>query len=201
MKLLRLAVLATALLCGACDRGPRIAPLNDDAVIVAFGDSLTRGVGADGGHAYPDHLQNSIGITVINEGISGEITAVGLARLPGVLDTHNPRLVILFHGGNDILRKLPRTGTRENLQAMIDTILRHGSDVILIGVPEFNFFTDTAPIYRELATDNALPAQLDIVGRLERKPRYKSDGVHFNNEGYAELARAIQDLMDDAGAL
>ncbi|MCG6869161.1 MAG: arylesterase [Gammaproteobacteria bacterium] len=195
------AVFIPALLCSACSRTPQITPLSDDAVIVAFGDSLTQGIGADDEHAYPELLQKRIGVTVVNEGISGEITAAGLARLPGVLAAHNPDLVILLHGGNDILRKLPRGETRENLQSMIDQIRDSGADVVLIGVPEFNFFTDTAPIYRELAEANALPAQLEILARLERKPRYKSDGVHLNNDGYAKLAGAIHELIADAGAL
>jgi acyl-CoA thioesterase-1 len=180
--------IAALSLCSACGRTPQIAPLSNDAVIVAFGDSLTRGIGADDEHAYPELLQKRIGVTVINEGISGEITA-------------DPDLVILLHGGNDILRKLPRDETRENLQSMIDQIRDGGADVVLIGVPEFNFFSDTAPIYHELAEANAVPTQLEILGRLERKPRYKSDGVHLNNEGYAKLAGAIYELIADAGAL
>ncbi|MEJ2415039.1 MAG: GDSL-type esterase/lipase family protein, partial [Sulfurimonas sp.] len=84
---------------------PKKQPLSKDTTILAFGDSLTAGYGASKGQDYPAHLQRLSGIKVINAGISGEVSADGLKRLPELLQEYKPQLVILCHGGNDILRK------------------------------------------------------------------------------------------------
>ena len=73
-------------LFAGCDSGPQIAPFGRDAVVLAFGDSLTHGTGAPEGQSYPDVLANLLGRPVINVGIPGEISAAGLKRLPSVLD-------------------------------------------------------------------------------------------------------------------
>ncbi|HNQ15689.1 MAG TPA: GDSL-type esterase/lipase family protein, partial [Pyrinomonadaceae bacterium] len=67
----------------------------DRPKIVAFGDSLTAGYGAEMGQDYPSVLAKLSGWQVVNAGVSGELSAAGLARLPGVLEDHRPALVLL----------------------------------------------------------------------------------------------------------
>ncbi len=184
----------------ACDSKP-LTPLPADASILAFGDSLTSGYGVDQADSYPSVLQSLSNRQVINAGISGETTNEGLRRLPEVLDTTSPGLLLLLEGGNDILRGLNLIQTRRNLAAMIELAEQRGIPVVLIGVPEKKLFSDTAPLYHELAEEYRLVFADDVVAHLLRDSRYKSDTIHFNATGYRKLAEHIHELLISAGAL
>ena len=105
----------TLLGCG----GPKLGALGADDVIVAFGDSLTAGVGTSLENSYPNVLAELSGLNVVNAGVSGETTSEGLARLPEVLEEHNPSLLILLEGGNDILQNQKSSRIQQNLDRMI----------------------------------------------------------------------------------
>jgi lysophospholipase L1-like esterase len=181
-----------------CDSGPKIAPLGHDAVVLAFGDSLTRGTGAAAGQSYPDVLANLLGKPVINAGIPGEVSSVGLKRLPGMLDKHNPTLVILCHGGNDFLRRLDREGTISNLKQMVGLIQSHDADVILIGVPKLGFGLDIPKFYATIAEEQDIPYEGDILIDLLGDNSMKSDSIHPNATGYRLMAEAVYKVINKA---
>ncbi|MBW8307599.1 MAG: arylesterase, partial [Thiobacillus sp.] len=131
-----LFALVAVLLLAACERASTLSKLNPHDVIVAFGDSLTHGTGAASDTAYPAVLATLTGRAVINAGGPGDTTTTGLARLPEVLAEHQPRLVLLCLGGNDMLRKQPDAATENNLRLLVQTIRSSGAEVILIAVPE-----------------------------------------------------------------
>src|SRR5258706_4239390 len=130
---------ALALLASGCSQPAKLAPLPADAVLLAFGDSLTYGTGANEEESYPAQLARLTGRRVVREGVPGEVSAAGLARLPAALDEHRPRLLLLCHGGNDFLRRVPTEQAAENLRAMIRLAKARGIEVVLIGTPEFSF--------------------------------------------------------------
>lgn len=197
--LLLSAVITFLTACGAPD--PGLSGLPPDAVILAFGDSLTSGTGAGKGDDFPAQLAGLIEREVINAGVSGELSAAGRERLPRLLDRYQPDLVILCHGGNDMLQQRDPETTADNLHAMIDKIRAAGSEVLLLAVPEPGLLPAAAAVYDRLAADTSTPVMTGILADILSSPSLKSDAVHPNKAGYAKLARAIATKLRQAGAL
>lgn len=195
-----LGVFALLLLMG-CDSGPELRRLPRDGIILAFGDSLTYGTGTDRDHSYPSVLARLTGRRVINDGIPGEVTRLGLVRLPKSLASHQPDLVILVHGGNDTLRRLGASQTKENLGQMVAAIRSAGADVVMLGVSGANLFLTAPDYYTDVAEELEVPLDTEAIPQLMRDATMKSDRVHFNREGYAALALAVKALLESNGAL
>ncbi len=193
---------AVAKAAAARTRGePRLRPLPGDAVILAFGNSLTRGTGAEEEESYPAVLETLIGRRVVNAGVPGETTGEGLRRLPGVLEEVDPDLVILCEGGNDFLRGIPPKRVQENLDAMIRAVRRTGADIVLVAVPRPGVFVRPPGLYKDLAEAHSVPVEAEILTRVLTAPALKSDPIHPNAAGYREIARALADLLRRAGAV
>jgi acyl-CoA thioesterase-1 len=189
-------------LTGCSDKRPQLTPLTADSTILAFGDSLTRGTGTSPDNSYPAVLQTLSGIRVINAGVPGELSAAGLKRLPQLLEQYQPQLVILCHGGNDILRKHSSAATKQNIRQMVQLVRQSGAEVVLIGVPEFSIFSiESLPHYAEVAEEFDLPYEAKVLPRIVGDRTLKSDYVHPNSEGYQIMAEAIAQLLLATGAL
>lgn len=180
---------------------PQLPHLAPGARILAFGDSLTFGTGAAANQSYPAVLQTLTGRKVINAGVPGELSAQGLARLPKVLDRTRPQLVILIHGGNDFLRRLPLSRTAANIRAMVRLVRDRGVAVMLVGVPRPSLLTPVPDFYPRIATDFHLPYAPHVIADIEHDPALKSDPVHPNARGYRRLAQRVAAVLHAAGAL
>ena len=197
-----LLLACVTLLCSCTDSTPRLPPLPDNTVILAFGDSITYGTGAGENQSYPAVLSQLTGLTVINAGIPGEVSAQGRERLPALLDRYRPQLLLLCHGGNDLLRRINTAITRSNIEAMIEAALQRNVPVLLIGVPKPGLiFLETADLYSEIAGKYKLVYEGDILPDVESDNALKSDQIHPNAEGYQRIATAIYRLMSKSGAL
>jgi lysophospholipase L1-like esterase len=183
------------LCCAGCGLSPKIERLAEDSVILAFGNSLTAGTGALKEESYPAVLEQFVGCTVINAGVSGETSAEGFVRLPSLLEEFKPDLVILCHGGNDLLQQINEEQTIRNLKTMIEYAQNAGADVILIGVPKPGFRLKPPPFYGEIARQFKIPYDGKTLGQILSKPALRSDYVHPNAEGYKELAASIAILI------
>ena len=188
-------------LLAACEEAPTLPPLAPGTVVLAFGDSLTYGTGVDPASSYPAVLSELIDLQVINSGVPGELSAAGLARLPGVLADTRPALVILCHGGNDLLRRRSATELQDNLRQMIELVRTNGAQVVLLGVPAPGIFLRAAELYDVLAEELQVPLDADTLADIEADAKLKSDGVHPNAAGYRQLALAVQTLLIERGAL
>ncbi len=191
------------LLLAACDSGPpKLAKLPAGGVVLAFGDSLTHGTGARAAESYPAVLQSLIGRRVVRAGVPGEVTAEGLARLPGVLQATAPDLLILIHGGNDLLRRTPQQRIAANLRAMVRLARERAAAVVVIGVPDLGLILGrSAGFYEQLAEELDIPYDGAALPAILKQPSLKSDAIHPNAQGYRKLAEAVAALLRKSGAI
>ena len=204
MKIFTKMIFALLLLVSlsSCDNGgSTLTLLRPNDVLLAFGDSLTSGVGTRPEFSYPVQLNGFLGRKVVNAGVPGEISAEGLARLPGLLDQVKPALLIICHGGNDILRKLDRDELRANLRGMCEAAKQRKIEVVMIAVPQLGLGPHDVPLYQELANELQIPLLQGTLGKLLADSQYKNDPVHLNGQGYRKLAEAVADLLAANGAL
>ena len=203
-RMLRVLLVALSLLMlpalqGCRDRTPRVAPLPPDALILAFGDSLTAGNGASRDASYPAVLEQLTGYRTINAGRPGELSSEGLQRLPGLLQRYRPDLVILCHGGNDLLRRGDPDRTAANLRQMIEAVQSSEAEIVLLAVPQPGLWLKAADFYQELADQYHIPCDTEILAEILSRRELKSDAIHPNAAGYRQLAETLSRLISEAG--
>jgi lysophospholipase L1-like esterase len=199
MRLAGSIVLVLALVgCGERAKLERLAP---DAVVLAFGDSLTYGTGATEDESYPAQLQKLIGRRVVRAGVPGEVTAQALARLPAALDEHAPRLLLLCIGGNDFLRRLGNPQAEKNVREMVKLAQSRGVAVLLIGTPEPGFAVSPPAFFAGIAKEYRVPYEGGVVGEVLKDRTLKADPIHPNARGYRLIAERLAETLRESGAI
>lgn len=169
--------------------------------IVAFGDSLTAGLGVSRDEAYPAQLQRRLDgldyrYRVINAGVSGDTTAGGLRRVPWVLGS-KPDVVILELGGNDGLRGLSLEQTKYNLSRIIEQLRQAGAMIILAGMklpPNYgqDYIRGFEAIYPDLARHYDLAFIPFFLEGVAASPALnQADGIHPTREGYRIVVEQV----------
>ena len=169
--------------------------------IVAFGNSLTAGLGVAPTESYPAHLQRALDAAgyayrVVNAGVSGDTTAGGVRRVSWVL-TSMPTIVILELGANDGLRGLSLGETKANLERIIRQFQQASVTVVLAGMklpPNYGQeYTDGfEALYRAVAKQynlTLIPFFLD--GVAGSSSLNQADGIHPTGEGYRLIVEKI----------
>jgi len=110
-------------------------------------------------------------------------------------------LLIICHGGNDIIRKLDRGKLRANLQGMYEAALQRKIEVVMIAVPQLGLGLQDVSLYEDLASEFEIPLLQGTLGELLADQQFKSDPIHLNGQGYRKLAEAVADLLSENGAL
>ena len=169
-----------------------------DTKVLAFGDSITAGYRIENDKNYPSQLSVLLNAEVINAGVSGEETRAGLRRLPALLEKHNPQILIITHGGNDIIRRRSMIKAKENIAGMIKLAKEKKIHVVLVGVPEVGVLTlRTAEIYFELASEFDVPLEDSALQEILNDDALKVDQIHPNEEGYRILSNKIANIVTD----
>lgn len=161
---------------------------------VAFGDSLTSGVGASEGSDYPSLLAAKVGVQIINKGVPGSTTQDALSRVDEVAAIE-PRVVLLCLGGNDGLRRMSASTMTQNLSQMIDYFQAKGSFVVLIGVRSASFRDTNKSLFKKLAADKGALHIPNILDGVLHKPSLMHDYIHPNDAGYQAIADRLHDEL------
>ena len=191
----------------ACGRKtPRAQAVPAGATVLALGDSLTSGVGASSDTAYPAVLQQLTGWKVVNGGVSGDTSAQALARLPGLLQQHQPALVIVSIGGNDFLRRQTASDTRARVRQICEQARASGAQVLLVAVPELSLLAAAGrlsdhALYEEIADELRIPLHRKGWSAVLADARLRSDQIHANAAGYAQFAQGLVETLRDTGLL
>ncbi len=165
-------------------------PPNDK--IIAFGDSLTQGVGASPDQTYPDQLAGLLGRPIINAGVAGETAEDALRRLQRDVLAEKPGTVIVLLGGNDLLQRHDPDKAFAALDAIVLRCAASGAMVVLVGIEGLPLLTENyGKRFKKLARDRQCLYVPDILGGIMGKPEWMSDGVHPNSKGYAIMAEKI----------
>lgn len=201
-----LLLLASPAACGRKGAG-RLSALAAGSTVLALGDSITHGSGADMAAAYPAQLAALTGWNVVNGGVPGDTAAQALERLPALLAEHRPALVILSIGGNDFLRRLPEAGTEAAIRRQIALAREAGAQVLLVSVPQPSITAAIGvglsdhPLYERLARELDLPLHAQGWATVLGDERLKSDQIHANAAGYRVFAEGLAATLRDTGLL
>lgn len=169
--------------------------------IVAFGNSLTAGLGVSPEETYPAQLQRQldaagIHFRVVNAGVSGDTTAGGLRRIAWLLKS-KPRIVIIELGGNDGLRGLSLEETSNNLERIIQQFREASVTVVLAGMklpPNYGaeYTKGFESIYQSLAKKYRLVLIRFFLQGVAGSPSMnQADGIHPTGEGYRIIAENV----------
>ena len=159
--------------------------------IVAFGDSLTAGYGAQPGEDYPTTLSRLISAPVINAGVSGDTTESALARIDNDVLSRNPRIVIVGLGGNDFLRGVSIATTEATLRTIVRKIQGSGAMVVLLGFRFPSLTANYESMYERVAGEEHCLLVDGVLRGILTDPSLKSDEIHPNARGYQKMADRI----------
>ncbi len=203
-----------------CDRSPKLpqpstqSPSSsssefstgqEERIIVAFGDSLTAGLGVTPQESYPAQLEARLhaegySYRVVNAGVSGDTTAGGIRRLDWIIKT-NPEIVILELGANDGLRGIPLNEVRANLSQIIQSLQDKGIQVVLAGMklpPNYGpvYAVGFSNLFKELAKEYDIPViPFFLEGVATRPELNQDDGLHPTAAGYSRVVNNILPVL------
>jgi acyl-CoA thioesterase-1 len=209
MKRAAAATVIAALIAGAAVLVPlhKIAASPSEPVIVAFGDSLTAGLGLPRDQAFPAQLQAALtarggAAKVIDAGVSGDTAAAALQRLDWALPD-DADAVIIELGGNDALQGIPPEGTKAAIAQVIEKVQARGLPILLAGqeAPR-NMGKDYVDQFRAIYAD--LASRYDVIfypffleGAALNDDLMQEDGIHPNAKGVAVIVENIMPKVDE----
>ena len=192
-----LAVAVSIALGGAAGCNKKSPTQPSTIEVLAFGDSLTFGIGASSGNGYVPVLERRVGVDIFNSGIPGNTTGDALTRLNASVLSRDPRIVIVLLGGNDLLQNVPVQTRIDNITQIVERIRADGSKVILVGVGSgpLDPFNGALPDLASRTGSTYVPNIMDGIYGISS---LMSDQIHPNDAGYAIIADRIEPALRSA---
>ncbi|MBT8147182.1 MAG: arylesterase [Gammaproteobacteria bacterium] len=199
---LSIALLALALLAVAGR-----AAADPAHTLMVYGDSLSAAYGIEESQGWVELLSGKLEsegypYLVVNGSVSGETTTGGLSRLPAMLDSYRPNLVILELGGNDGLRGLPLNAIRQNLKTMVQLAKDAGAEVLLAGmqIPPNYGPRYTEPFYQQfsdIAEEMDLALIPFLIDGIPQQPELmQNDGIHPKAEAQSMIVDNVWPVLE-----
>jgi acyl-CoA thioesterase I len=175
-------------------------------VILVYGDSLSAGYGLPQDKGWvallADRLRaEKFDYRVVNASVSGETTMGGAKRLDAVLAQHRPAIVVIELGGNDGLRGLSLTATRQNLDAIVRTARSAGTKPLLVGMqlpPNYGtaYTEKFQALFDGVAREQRIPlVPFMLAGFGEKREYFQADGIHPTVEAQPLILDNIWPLL------
>lgn len=184
-----------------------VEPSDTATVIVMLGDSLTAGYGLPGPAALPAVIERrliarGLDVSLMNAGVSGDTTAMGLARYNWSVASAEPDMLVIALGANDFLRGVPAEVAYGNLAQIIERAIAADIDIILAGleprfteVPE-SLQADYAAVYPRLAESFGVPLYSGFMRGVWSEPDLLMvDGLHPTVEGVERMADRLTEFL------
>ena len=170
--------------------------------ILVLGDSISAGYGIQREQGWVAIFRQKLKTletdwTAVNASVSGETTGGGLARLPKLLDIHNPEIVLIELGGNDGLRGYPTAKVKKNLDAMVTIIKQQGRQPMIMAMripPNYGprYTKSFDEVYSEVAAQSMshyIPFFLNDVALAPGM--MQQDGIHPTAAAQPAMADAV----------
>ncbi|GAB2196042.1 arylesterase [Sessilibacter sp. MAH4] len=179
-----------------------ISAISSAETLVIVGDSISAGYGINPQNGWVSLLSEKLqleesGYQTINASVSGNTTGDGLSRLPKLLETYSPEIVVIELGGNDGLRGYPLKLMETNLTKMIQQSRDAGAKVLLLGIeipPNYGqrYTDEFRNVYQRVAENENVILVPFILENIATQPDLmQNDGIHPTEEAQGLLLENI----------
>ena len=166
--------------------------------VIAFGDSLVEGLGAEHLDGFVDRLQKSTGVTILNEGHRGDETGDLVKRVDADVLAYHPKIVIVVIGGNDAVRFVPESEILANLDALFTKLRAENIAVIFGEVTDDVLYGERNHAMRDLATKHHVVYVQHLMQGIFWTLSSKFDPLHPNDEGYQKISDRLLPYLQEA---
>nr|WP_256469384.1 arylesterase [Agarivorans sp. TSD2052] len=179
---------------------------SNEKSILILGDSLSAGYGMSIDQAWVALSQqyyndNNKRVDLINASISGETTAGGLRRLPGLLEQHNVDGLLIELGGNDGLQGHPTGNIETNLEAIIELAKQQDIKVALMQIripPNYGkrYRQAFEGLYPAIAEKHQVTYLPFFIEELATQAEFmQNDGIHPNQQAQPLISQKMRQQL------
>ena len=178
---------------------------NSEKVVLIVGDSLSAEYGLTRGTGWVNLMsqqaaKESVKVKFVNASISGDTSSGGVSRLPQLLKTHKPQLLVVELGGNDALRGLSMSMTQQNLSAMAREGSKSGAKVLIVGIqvpPNYgaNYTQQMSQAYQKVSQETGAELNKQFLKGIADDPDplrwFQADRIHPNEGAQSLMVKNI----------